>query len=153
MYGTVLVLHSLIRWAVLLTGLFAAARGLSGWRSRRPWTLSDERAGFWFLMTLDLQFLLGLLLYGVLSPITWAAFHDMGGAMKDSIARFWVVEHAFGMIVAIALAHIGRARVHKTGYDGRRHKLAAIFFTLALLVILASIPWPSLAHGRPLLRW
>ena len=100
-------------------------------------------------MTLDLQFLLGLLLYGVLSPITWAAFHDIGAAMKDSIARFWTVEHAFGMIVAIALAHIGRSRVHKTGYDGRRHKLSAIFFTLALLIILASIPWPSLAHGRP----
>ncbi len=70
MYGTVLLLHSLLRWLVLLTGLLAAARGISGWRSRRPWTLPDERAGFWFIMTLDLQFLLGLLLYGVLSPIT-----------------------------------------------------------------------------------
>lgn len=153
MYGTVLIIHSLVRWAVLLTGVFATARGISGWRSRRPWTLPDERAGFWFLMTLDLQFLLGLLLYGVLSPITWAAFQDFGGAMRDSLARFWAVEHAFGMIVAIALAHIGRSRVHKTGNDGKRHKLAAIFFTLALIVILASIPWPGLKHGRPLLPW
>ena len=87
MYGTVLVIHSLIRWAALLTGLFAAARGLSGWRSRRPWTLSDERAGFWFIMTLDLQLLLGLLLYGVLSPVTRAAFHDLGAAMGDSIRQ------------------------------------------------------------------
>jgi hypothetical protein len=153
MYGTVLIIHSLLRWAVLLTGVFAAARGISGWRSRRPWTLPDERAGFWFLMTLDLQFLLGLLLYGVLSPITWAAFQDFGGAMRDSVARFWAVEHAFGMIAAIALAHIGRSRVHKTGNDGKRHKLAAIFFTLALILILASIPWPGLKHGRPLLTW
>ena len=153
MYGTVLVLHSLLRWAVLLTGLFAAFRGISGWRSHRPWTLSDERAGFWFLTTLDLQFLLGLLLYGVLSPITWAAFQDFGGAMKDPVARFWAVEHAFGMIVAITLAHIGRSRVHKTGDDGKRHKLAAIFFSLAILIILVSIPWPGLRHGRPLLPW
>jgi len=153
MYATVLIIHSLVRWAVLLTGVLAAARGISGWRSRRPWTLPDERAGFWFLMTLDLQFLLGLLLYGALSPITWAAFQDIGGAMRDSVARFWVVEHAFGMIAAIALAHIGRARVHKTGNDGRRHKLAAIFFTLALILILASIPWPGLKHARPLLPW
>ncbi len=57
------------------------------------------------------------------------------------------------MIVAIALAHIGRSRVHKTGYDAKRHKLAAIFFTIALVVILASIPWPTLPHGRPLLPW
>jgi hypothetical protein len=153
MYGTVLLIHSLVRWAVLLAGILAAARGISGWRSRRPWTLPDERAGFWFLVALDLQLLLGLLLYAVLSPITWAAFQDFGGAMRESVARFWAVEHAFGMLVAVALAHIGRSRVHKTGNDGKRHKLAAIFFTLALIVVLTSIPWPGLKHGRPLLPW
>lgn len=153
MYGIVLTLHSLLRWAVLITGILAASRGITGWRARRPWTLADERAGFWFTLTLDLQFLLGLLLYAVLSPLTWAAFHDFGGAMRDTVLRFWAVEHVFGMLVGIALVHIGRARVHKTGNDGRRHRLVAIFFTLALLAILASIPWPTLPHGRPLLRW
>jgi hypothetical protein len=153
MYGIVLVLHSLLRWGVLITGILAAARGIAGWRSRRPWTLADERAGFWFIMSLDLQFLLGLTLYAVPSPLTWAAFHDFGGAMRDPVLRFWAVEHLFGMLVAIALAHIGRARVHKTSNDSRRHRLAAIFFTLALVAILASIPWPTLPHGRPLIRW
>jgi len=153
MYATVLLLHSLLRWLVLLTGLLAVARGIAGWRSRRPWTLPDERAGFWFITSLDLQFLLGLLLYVALSPLTRAAFQDFGGAMRDTVLRFWAVEHVAGMIVGIALAHIGRSRVHKTGNDGRRHKLAAIFFTLALVAILASIPWPTLPHGRPLLRW
>jgi hypothetical protein len=153
MYATVLLLHSLLRWLVLLAGLVAAARGLSGWRSRRLWTLPDERAGFWFTLTLDLQFLLGLLLYVALSPLTRGAFQDFGGAMRDSVLRFWAVEHVFGMIIGIALAHIGRSRIHKTGNDVRRHRLAAIFYTLALLAILASIPWPGLAHGRPLLRW
>jgi hypothetical protein len=57
------------------------------------------------------------------------------------------------MVLAVALAHIGRSRVHKTGDDTRRHRLVAIFFTLALIAILASIPWPTLAHGRPLIRW
>ena len=78
MYGLVLIIHSLVRWLVLLTGLVAVARGINGWRSRRPWKLADERAGFWFLTILDLQFLLGLILYRLLSPITWAAFHDFG---------------------------------------------------------------------------
>lgn len=153
MYGIVLILHSLLRWVVLITGILAAARGIAGWRSRRPWTLADERAGFWFIMSLDLQFLLGLTLYAVLSPLTWAAFHDFGGAMRDTVLRFWAVEHIFGMLVGIALAHIGRARLHKTSNDSRRHRLAAIFFTLALVAILASIPWPTLPHGRPLIRW
>jgi hypothetical protein len=153
MYGTVLLLHSLVRWLVLLTGLLAVLRGISGWRSRRTWTIPDERAGFWFITTLDLQFVLGLLLYVALSPITHAAFQDFGAAMQDKVARFWAVEHITGMVIAITLAHIGRARIHRSGNDQRRHKLAVIFFTLALLVILASIPWPALPHGRPLFRW
>jgi hypothetical protein len=153
MYSTVLLLHSLVRWLVVASGLVAAARGIAGSQGRRPWSLADERAGFWFVMTLDLQFLLGLLLYFALSPITTAALHDFSGAMRIPAVRFWAVEHVTGMVIGIALAHVGRTRIHKSGNDTRRHRLAAIFFTLALLVILASIPWPGTQYARPLLRW
>jgi hypothetical protein len=153
MYSTILLLHSWLRWVVLLTGLLAVVRGIGGWRGHRAWTLPDERAGLWFTMSLDLQMLIGLLLYFALSPITGAALHDFGEAMRNPALRFWAVEHVFGMVVGIALAHIGRTRIHKTGNDGRRHKLAAIFFTLALVAILASIPWPGTPNGRPLFRW
>jgi hypothetical protein len=153
MYSFVLPVHSLVRWAVLLTGLVAAYRGISGVRRRRPWTLADERAGLWFTIALDLQFLLGLLLYFVFSPITQAAMHDFGAAMADRGLRFWAVEHITGMFIGIALAHVGRSKIHKTGSDDRRQRLAATFFTLSILVILASIPWPGLPYGRPLLRW
>ena len=56
------------------------------------------------------------------------------------------------MIIGIALAHIGRARARKAD-SFRRHKVAAIFFGLALVVMLASIPWPGTPNGRPLVRW
>jgi hypothetical protein len=153
MYPIILILHSWFRFVVLLAGLLAVVRGIAGWRGQRPWTASDERAGLWFTMSLDLQMLVGLLLYFALSPITSAALHDFGGAMKNSALRFWAVEHVFGMVVGIALAHIGRTRIHKTGNDSRRHRLAAIFFTLALVAILASIPWPGTPNGRPFFRW
>jgi hypothetical protein len=153
MYDIALLIHSWNRWAVLVTGIVAAARGIAGWRRHKPWTLRDERAGLWFTIALDLQFLLGLLLYFALSPITWAALHDFGGAMGNSALRFWAVEHVFGTVAGIALAHVGRSRIHKTGNDGRRHRLAAVFFTIALLAILASMPWPGTPNGRPLLRW
>jgi hypothetical protein len=156
LYGLVLLIHSWLRWAVLLAGLVAAARGIAGWRGGRPWTLSDDRAGWWFLTSLDVQMLLGLLLYFGLSPITSAALGDFGAAMSNSGLRFWAVEHVFGMIVGIALAHIGRARIRRAGQQGndpRRHRLAAVFFTLALIAIIASIPWPGTPNGRPLGRW
>jgi hypothetical protein len=153
MYGFVLVFHSWFRWVVLITAVVAVARAITGWRSGRPWTLADDRAGFWFITTLDLQMLAGLILYFALSPITRAAFQDFGAAMTNSALRYWAVEHTFGMVVGVVFAHAGRARVRRVGNDARRHKVAGIFFTLALLAIVASIPWPGTPTGRPLLRW
>jgi hypothetical protein len=149
-YLTILAVHSWVRWLVVISGLLALLRavrpGLAGWSA------ADDRAGFWFVMLLDLQVLIGLVLFAWLSPITHEAFRDVGAAMKSSTLRFWLVEHGFGMVVGVALAHIGRVRIRKAD-PGRRQKLAAIFFGLALVAVLASIPWPGTPNARPLLRW
>ena len=152
MYDFVLFAHSWLRWLVLLAGLVAVARAVSGVSTRRPWTPLDDRGGMWFVAALDLQFLIGLLLYVFLSPVTQSAFVDMAAAMAASHIRFFVVEHPFGMIVAIALAHIGRVRVRKASDSESRHKRALIFFGLSLLILLASIPWPFSPGERTLFR-
>jgi hypothetical protein len=151
MYSAVLTVHSWLRWVVLLAGLIALARSVGA--GDRPWTPAHERAGRLFGISLDLQFLLGALLYFVLSPFTQQAFDDFGAAMRVSPLRFWAVEHVLGMTIGMALTHIGRARIRKATSDRRRHRLAVIFFGLALLVIVASIPWPGMPNGRPLFRW
>jgi hypothetical protein len=151
-YVITLTLHSWLRWLVLVIGLAAVLRAIAGTTGRGPWTPIDNRAGFLFTMLLDLQVLIGLVLYSWLSPITHEAFRDFSGAMKSNGLRFWAVEHIFGMVAALALAHVGRVRIRKAD-PSRRHKLALIFFGLAFLAILASIPWPGTPYGRPLLRW
>ena len=149
MYGLVLDVHSWLRWAVIIAGLWTLLRAwLPG---RRPWTAADDRSVRLFIIALDIQFLLGLLLYFALSPFTRQAMADFGAAMKVAGLRFFAVEHVVGMLVAITLAHIGAARIRKTPPE-RRHRLAAIYFLLALLAILASIPWPGMPAGRPLFR-
>jgi len=140
-YSTILIVHSWLRWAVLAAGLAAAFRGND----------RNDTAGKWFTILLDIQVLLGLLLYFVLSPITAAALDDFGATMKVSQLRFFAVEHTFGMIIGTALAHIGRGRVRKAA-PGKRGRTALIFYGLALLIILASIPWPGMPAGRPLFR-
>ena len=87
-----------------------------------------------------------------MSPITKEALRNFGAAMDNAGLRFWAVEHVFGMVVAIALAHAGRARTKKLRDDAARHKVAAICFVLALVAILVSIPWPGMPNGRPLWR-
>ena len=152
MYDSLLFAHSWLRWLVLLTALAAVARAVSGVSTRRPWTPVDDRAGKWLTAALDLQMLLGLILYIFLSPVTKSAFVDMAAAMQAAPIRFFAVEHPIGMIAAIALAHVGRARARKAGDSESRHKQALIFFGLALLVMLLSIPWPIGPGARSLFR-
>jgi hypothetical protein len=148
---TFVVLHSLLRWLVIGFGLVAVIRAVSGVTGHRPWTPLDERNGRLFVIMLDFQMLIGLILFGLLSPITRAAFADMGAAMRDPLLRFYAVEHLVLMVGAVALAHVGRARTRKASTAPARQRAAAIFYTLSLLVILVGTPWPFRAIGRPLL--
>jgi hypothetical protein len=152
MYDVTLLLHSLIRWLVLLTGLAAAGRGIAGWSGRR-WSAADDRIGKLFVGSLDIQLLLGLILYVVLSPTVSTAFRNIGGAMRDPVLRFFLVEHAAGMIIAIVLGHIGRVRTKKATSDAAKQRAAAVFYGLAIIVILLSIPWPFMPAARPLFPW
>ena len=76
---------------------------------------------------------------------------DFGGAMHTASLRYWAVEHPFGMIAGLALAHVGRARLRRQPPE-RRGRTALIFFILAVIVAAASIPWPAMSNGRPLIR-
>ena len=142
MYTLFLTLHSWLRWAVLIAGLVAVIRGGSG----------NQASGRWYTILLDTQLLIGLLLYFVLSPITAAALGDFGAAMRVPQLRFFAIEHVLGMIIAIALAHVGRGRVKKAPIE-RRARVAAIFYGLSLVAMLASMPWPGMPAGRPLFRF
>jgi hypothetical protein len=149
-YAATLFLHSLIRWIVLALALVVVFRAFRS--SSTPWSVADDRVAGWFVRGLDLQILLGLILYLLLSPIPRAALHDFGGAMHDPLLRFFILEHPFGMIVSVALAHIGFERARGATDPVRKRRLARIFFSLSLLIMLASIPWPGLPYGRALLR-
>lgn len=149
MYLPVLLLHSWLRWAVLAIAIWAVLRAATGVFGPRQWTPADDRAGKWMSTLLDVQTLLGLVLYGLLSPVTRNAFADFGAAMGDRVLRFWAVEHPVLMLAAVSFAHVGRARARRARFDEAKHRQALIFFALALLALLAGIPWPWMAVGRP----
>ena len=152
MYGSMLLVHSWMRWIVLILGAMAVLRAIGGVFGGRPWGDADDRAGLFYSIALDLQFLVGLLLYLFFSPTTRLAFADMGVAMKTSTLRFWAVEHVTAMLVAIVIVHAGRVMVRHAADGSTKHRRAAIFFGVALVLILALTPWPGTANGRPWLR-
>jgi hypothetical protein len=148
MYSAVLLIHSWLRWVALVAGIAAVLALARGQRD----TARGERWGLFFMITLDLQLLLGVLLYFVLSPFTREALADFGAAMENAPLRFFAVEHVVLMLVAIVLVHVGRVLARKaTSVDVKRRRML-ICFGIALLLILAAIPWPGMAAGRPLFR-
>lgn len=141
MYSFILTLHNIMRWLVLIFGVLAVLRGFYGWFGKKEWASIDDRLGLGFTSTMDIQLLLGLLLYFVFSPITKAAFQDMGAAMADASLRFFAVEHLLMMVIAVIIVHVGRALSKRATTDTGKHKRAALLYALGLLLVLASIPW------------
>ncbi|MFT6759642.1 MAG: hypothetical protein ACJATS_000811 [Psychroserpens sp.] len=66
----------------------------------------------------------------------------MSEAMKDSVMRFWLVEHLFGMLIGITLITIGRITSKKGTEDKAKLKKIAVYSTLGLFAIIITIPWP-----------
>jgi hypothetical protein len=153
MYTFLLVLHSWWRWAVLVAGLVATVKAWRGWRGNLPWPASGKSVpNLLFMVSVDVQMVLGLVLYGV-SPNEAIARANMGLAMHDNQLRFWAVEHPIMMALATALVHIGFGKAKRDGDPKSRYRAAAIFFTLALLCLFIAIPWPGRVMGRPLFRF
>jgi membrane-associated PAP2 superfamily phosphatase len=152
MYTALLFLHSWLRWLVILTGIAALGGAVAGVTTRRAWLPVDNLRLVLFSTTLDVQMLIGLILYAFLSPVTRSGFENMSLTMRDPILRFFVVEHIAGMIIAIALAHVGRAKVRKATEAMVRHRFALIFVGLSMVALLLSIPWPGMPGGRELFR-
>ena len=152
MYTLLLVLHSWVRWFALAAGIGATLSLLFGRPSSSGKDPSD-RLGQAFVTAMDLQMVVGLLLYFVFSPTTAAIMEDFGDAMRDPVARFWAVEHVSLMVVAVALVHVGRVlgRKAKTPQSKRTRQL--VCFALATIAMLAAIPWPGMTAGRPLFRY
>jgi uncharacterized membrane protein len=141
MYSFLLHLHSILRWIVLLLLLVAIFNSLVA--GNRPFIRTDARTGSLLVIFADVMLLIGLALW-YWGPRGYKIIEAMGmsAAMKDPTARFFAVEHTAGMLIAIILLHIGKAQGRKAISDKAKHRRTLVFYLLALLIILVSIPWP-----------
>jgi hypothetical protein len=150
MYNFILILHSIVRWLVVIAALAAVIRAFAGWFGRLAWDRLDDRLGFFFTLAMDVQALIGILLY-IFSPLIHQALANFGAALKDGTTLFFTLFHWLLVLVAVALAHMGRSLARKAHEDGRKFRTAALFFGLSILVLLIAIPWPF-DFGRPWIR-
>lgn len=145
LFRWILIVHNIFRWAVIFALLWGLFRGYRGWLAKREWTAMDKRAGLLLTTSYDIQFLLGLILT-FLSPLVAAAFSNLRAAMQVNELRFITVEHILMMFVALIIGHITSALSRKAPDDARKHRRAALGYTLVAVITIAAIPW-----FRPLL--
>jgi hypothetical protein len=140
-YNFLLHLHSVGRWIVLLLLVIAIFNSMVA--GKRPFIRTDARTGLILTIFADLMLLIGIVLW-FLGPWGYQQIQSRGmsAVMSDPTARFFVMEHTIGMLIAVVLMHIGKAQGKKAISDHAKHRRTMIFYLLALLIILVSIPWP-----------
>ena len=141
MHPVVLAIHNILRWVVLILAVVALVRAYLGWFGKREYTETDRKVGVLFSIAIDIQLLLGLILYIFLSPITRTAFQDFSAAMAIADLRFFAFDHIAGMILVVILVHVGSILSKRADSSIAKHRRAAIWYSLAVLVVIFSIPW------------
>ena len=147
MYTTVLALHSWIRWIALVAGVGAT---LAAFRNKAQ---TSDRWGMALMMALDIQLLLGLVLYLAISPNMQTILNHFADAMKDPASRFWAVEHISSMMLAVILVHVGRVLARKAATPTSKRTRLLICFGLATMLMMVGMPWPGRPGGRVLFRF
>jgi hypothetical protein len=150
MYNFLLGLHNLLRWIILLLLLVNLVRHLIV--INRPFTAIDKKLGLWLMISAHIQLVVGLYQWFA-GAWGFQNFKNNGAAqvMQNSTERFFAVEHTVSMIIAIALITIARGIFRKQIPDGKKHRRCILLYALALVLILAMIPWPGMDEiGRSL---
>lgn len=134
MHSIILLLHSLVRYFVLIFLLFVVVRAFMGWQGRSSFSKRDDQLSLWLFMFTHMQLLLGLVLF-VVSPVVIFS----KAAMADRVARYWLVEHNTAMILAIVLITIARVTMKKMTDHTAKFRRLFIFNAIALLIIVVMI--------------
>ncbi len=153
MYTFTLFLHSWNRWLILIAGILVIAAAMKGLMSNSDFTRFQKRWSTVFIGSLHLQLLVGFVMYFFLSPFTAQALNDFGAAMKDSVLRFWAVEHTLVNVIAIGLAQTGSILAKRAGTPQSKHRRTLVWTGIALILILAMIPLGMMGVSRPLFRF
>ena len=152
MLNTLLFFHSIMRWFVLGSLLYALYKAYTGYASKRIFTKHDDAVRHWTATTAHIQLMLGILVY-TQSPNARFTLHAAGTNGQMTQPFFFGVVHLLLMLSAIVIITVGSALAKRKPSDSDKFKTMLIWFGIALLVILIAIPWPfSPFVQRPYLR-
>ena len=140
-YDTIQFFHSYWAYLVLVVLVMATFNALSKYFGDKEFDAKDFRISLFALIVMHIQLLLGIILY--LASDYFSVISDLGmkEVMKNAVLRSNIIEHPTTMIIAVVLVTIGYSKHKKKLVSKPKFKMLAIFYTMALLLVLAKIPW------------
>ena len=135
------LIHSYWAYLVLIVLIIAVINAINGLRSKKEFQAKDLRIALFAMIATHIQLIIGFVAYFMSSAFEMMKNVGMGEVMKTSELRKPLVEHPLLIIIAIALITIGFSKHKKKTNDADKFKTIAIYYSIALLLILAVIPW------------
>jgi heme A synthase len=135
------MIHSYWAYLVLLVLIVALLNAVMGLTSKKEFTAKDLRISLFALIASHIQLIIGFIAYYTSDYYLIMREAGMGEVMKNSDLRKVLVEHPLVGIIAITLITIGFSKHKKKTTDSAKFKTIAVFYAIALLLILSRIPW------------
>jgi hypothetical protein len=150
--NTLLVLHSVMRWLVLVSLLYAIYRAYYGYKQKLPFMPIDNKVRHWTATIAHVQLLIGIIVYTQSATVKMLAngLSDTGHITEP--VCFGIIHIAL-MLVAIMIITIGSAMVKRKVLAADKFRTQLVYFSIALAIIFIAIPWPfSPLAQRPFIR-
>jgi hypothetical protein len=131
MYNGLLHFHNFLRWVILILLLVSIFQSFSK-------SAGLKKTSLFLLIATHIQVLIGLYQWLVGGfGFNLIKENGFGEVMKNTVQRFWAVEHITGMLIAAILITAARGKSKIGNYSA-----ASWLYVVALILILASVPWP-----------
>lgn len=144
METTVRIIHSYWAYLVVLMLVLATLNAIVGYFGKRSYGPWDFRVSLFTIIVTHLQLVIGIVMFFVSSKVLWFQDGlDVGAIMSNDTLRLYNVEHPLMMIIAVVLITIGYSKHKKKLSSAGKFKTLSIFYTLALIAVLAMIPWSA----------
>ncbi|MBD3862872.1 hypothetical protein [Olleya marilimosa] len=140
MYSTLKMLHHYWAYLVLFMIVVATFNAVYKTMTKKEYEARDFRMSLFTLIVSHIHLLIGLVLW---FAADYFSEMSMGEIMKNATMRSNVVEHPVAMILAVALITIGYSKHKKKLTSTNKLKSIAIFYSIALVLVLAKIPWKA----------
>lgn len=152
MYTVLLLSHSIVRYFVVLSIAYAAFRAIRGWRSKLPFTKSDDTARHLSATFAHIQLMIGYVLYFNSPFIAYFRSHFKEAIQQFDFVFFGTI-HITLMTIAIVLITLGSSVAKRHTAPEEKFRTMAVYYLVALVIILCAIPWPfSPLAARPYFR-